>query len=65
MELIRIPRIKPTLLKSINIWEETDTYNGLMIVYSINGVETIGQICVENETRPPSYATQKNKFKVD
>ena len=45
--------------------EEASTYNRLKIVYSINGVGKIGQICAENETRPPSYTTHKNKLKMD
>ena len=36
-----------------------------MIVYSINGVGKIGQIHAEKWTRPPSYTTHKNKFKMD
>ena len=39
------------------------TYNGLKIVYSINGVGNIGQICAKNETRLPSYTMYKNKLK--
>ena len=31
--------------------EEASTYDGLKIVYSTNGVEKIGQIHIENETR--------------
>ena len=45
--------------------EEASTYSGLKIVCSINGVGQIGHISAENETRPPSYTTHKNKFKMD
>ena len=34
----------------------------MKIVYSMNGVGKIGQICAE-KCRPPSYTTNKNKFK--
>ena len=40
-------RNKPTTLWLINIWEEASTYNGLKIVYSINGVSKIGQTPAE------------------
>ena len=43
--------------------EEASTYNGLKIVYSINGVGTIGQILAENETRPTSHTIHKNNSK--
>ena len=42
--------------------KKAKTYNGLKIVYSINGVGNIGQICAKNETRPPSYTTHKNEL---
>ena len=45
--------------------EEGSTFNELKIVYSINYVGKIGQIHAENETRPLSYRTHKNKFKMD
>ena len=43
--------------------EEASTYNGLKTVYSINGVEKIGQIC--REIRLPAYITHKNELKMD
>ena len=39
-------------------------YNGLKIVYSINGVGILDRYIQKNETRPTSYTTHKNKFKM-
>ena len=41
--------------------EEASIYNGLKIVYSINGVGKIGQITCRKMKWPPSYTTHKNK----
>ena len=59
------PRNKLKLYSQLIFTEEASTYNGLKVVYSINGVGKIGQIVQKNETRPLSYSTHKNKFKID
>ena len=41
--------------------KEASTYNGIKVVYLINGVGKIGQIHAKNET---SYTTHKNKFEM-
>ena len=53
------PEINSCLYKQLIFMGEASTYNGLKIVYSVNGVGRIGQIHAEKETRPPSYATHK------
>ena len=58
------PEINMTIW-SINIWQKQAyiQYDGLKIVYSINGVGKIGYM-QKNETRPLSYNTHKSKFKM-
>ena len=43
--------------------KEAKTYNGVKIVYLINGVGNIKQIHAKNEPRLPSYTTHKIKLK--
>ena len=43
---IESPQINPHVYSQY-LTEETKTYNGLKVVYSINGVGKIGQICAE------------------
>ena len=46
--------------------EETQTYNWVKTIYSINGHGKIGQIHAEkNETKPRSYTINKNKLKMN
>ena len=40
-------------------------YNGLKVVYSINGVGKLDRYMQKNEIRLSSYTTHKNKFKMD
>ena len=43
---IESPEVKPQLYSQY-LTEEASTYNGLKLVYSINGVGKAGQICAE------------------
>ena len=47
---IESPQINPHVYSQY-LTEEARTYNGLKIVYSINGVGKIGQMCTKNEIR--------------
>ena len=65
MEHNREPRNKPHLYVQLIFDKGSKTYNGVKIVYSINGIGKIGQTHAKNEIRPPSYTILKNKLNMD
>ena len=61
---IESPETNPSLYSPLYLRNEAKTYNGLKVVYSINGVGKIGYM-QKNATRSSSYTTYKNKLKMD
>ena len=57
------PEINSHLYSQLIFDRGRSIHNGLKTVYSINGVGKIGYM-QKNETRPLSYNTHKNKFKM-